>query len=187
MKFNPESAKKYYLFLFLLITEMLVIGRLVGENRPSVLIGVGTGGEKQPEKFSHFYLLDSDIVDMVYGSGDPILSRAYVVKTTQTECPPGCPPPEKTGPSCWRCCDGTWVCTDDDHYAAILESSARAQKKWPDYKNRLNDIKGWPAVEAQLALNPPREISKTDPRVISFLKNMGMARAGRVRNYYVCR
>jgi hypothetical protein len=171
---RPSGAKQYHFFLLFFIIEMLAFARLEGQQiKPPVLIGVGKGVEKL-EGFGHFYAVNSAIVDMAYGKDSPLLSRAFVVQTTRTECPPQCPPPEKTGPSCWRCCDGTWICTDDSRYDTILERSAKAQKQWPDYKNRLEGIEGWPAIEAALQIDPPLEISKADPRIIKFSEKMGI-------------
>jgi hypothetical protein len=162
--------KRYDLLLVLLFALELTMGRATGQqNERPILVGTGKGGGA--EELSQVYAIDAKIVNTAYETTSPLLARAFITSTTQTDC---CSPAVKVGSSCWRCCDSTWVCTDDARYSAIVERTTKvSEKEWLASKEKgLNSISGWSAIAELLRDNPPLQVSKNDPRVAAFLKNM---------------
>lgn len=160
-----------FFFVFLgAWTLFLTCGR-AQSIKPAVLLGVGKGNERQRVELSHVYAINSAIVDLAYKSESPMISRAFVNLTARTDC---CEPAVKTGPSCWCCCDNTWICTEDDRYSAIVERSTKvSEKDWLATKDNLNSIPGWSDIGPYLQVDPGLEVSRADPRVAAFLAKMG--------------
>jgi hypothetical protein len=136
-----------------------------------ILVGVGKECAPHTVQFVQVYAIAAKIVIEVVRLESPALDHALVSSTTKTDC---CPPAIQTATYCWRCCDGTNVCTRDERYKAILVGSAKlTEKEWIDLRNKgLDSVKGWSDIKALLTENPPLPLAENDPRVAEFIKSL---------------
>lgn len=155
--------------MFLLLALLAAPG--IAQQSDVVLVGVGKECAPHTVQVVQVYAIDAKIVVVVVRSDSPALYHAFVSVTTKTDC---CPPAVQTATYCWRCCDGTNICTKDEQYKVILAGSAKlTEKEWIELRNNgLGSLKGWSDISALLAKNPPIPLPENDPRVAEFIRGL---------------
>ena len=138
--------------LFALLNSLLA---QEGEQLRPVLVGL------QDELGTRIaYALDRKIVVDAVNAKSSLISRAFVLATTKKDC---CRP-VKVSSHVWRCCDGTYVTTNDSTYAQLVSQVAdTTEQAWAAASaNNFNDLKGWAPLARAIEEHPPTRVPPSD-------------------------